>query len=52
MKIVAFNGSPRKNGNTALLLNRVCERLQQHGIETEVIQIGGQALHGCIDFIR
>jgi multimeric flavodoxin WrbA len=47
MKVVAFNGSPRKDGNTAILINQVLKRLQAEGIETEFIQLGGQAIHGC-----
>lgn len=48
MKVTAFNGSPRKNGNTSLLIAHACEALNNEGIETEVIQVGGENLHGCI----
>ena len=48
MKVVAFNGSPRKDGNTAILINRVLKELQAEGIETEFIQLGGQMIHGCM----
>ena len=47
MKVVAFNGSPRKNGNTRHLLDAVLGELNEKGIETEVIQIGGELLRGC-----
>jgi multimeric flavodoxin WrbA len=47
MKVVAFNGSPRKDGNTAILIRRVLKELQAEGIETEFIQLGGQQIHGC-----
>lgn len=47
MKAVAFNGSPRKNGNTDYLLKKVLEAVGQGGIETELVQVGGQALRGC-----
>ncbi len=47
MKVVALNGSPRKNGNTALLIDAVLEELQKEGIETEVVQLGGRKIHGC-----
>lgn len=47
MKIVAFNGSPRKNGNTFLLINEVFKELEKEGIETELIQIGNKTVHGC-----
>lgn len=47
MKVVAFNGSPRKDGNTALMINCVFEELQKEGIETELVQIGGKEIRGC-----
>jgi multimeric flavodoxin WrbA len=47
MKVVAFNGSPRAQGNTACLLRHLCAPLQEAGIETETVQIGGQLLAGC-----
>ena len=34
MKVVAFNGSGRRDGNTCLLLRMVLEELQKEGIET------------------
>ncbi|MGD6852809.1 MAG: flavodoxin family protein [Candidatus Bathyarchaeia archaeon] len=48
MKVVAFNGSPRKDGNTAILIRRVLKQLEDEDIETEFIQLGGQLIHGCI----
>jgi multimeric flavodoxin WrbA len=47
MKIVAFNGSARKDGNTALLMRRVLQVLEAEGIETELIQLAGEQLRGC-----
>ncbi|MEN6644209.1 MAG: flavodoxin family protein [Armatimonadia bacterium] len=47
MRVVAFNGSPRPKGNTSLLIGRVFEELQAEGIETELVQVGGQPIHGC-----
>jgi multimeric flavodoxin WrbA len=47
MKVVAFNGSPRKRGNTERLLGYVLEVLEQEGITTECIKIGGRRIHGC-----
>ncbi len=47
MKVIAFNGSPRKNGNTAMLINRVFEELEKEGVATELIQLGGQNIRGC-----
>lgn len=40
MKIVAINGSPRKNGNTALLLDAVGKEVEAAGVEFEVFQPG------------
>ena len=48
MKVVAFNGSARKDGNTAILLRRVISVLEAEGIETELIQLAGQQIHGCM----
>jgi multimeric flavodoxin WrbA len=48
MKVVAFNGSSRKDGNTAILLNLVLDELKKEGIETELIQLAGETLAGCI----
>jgi multimeric flavodoxin WrbA len=47
MKVVAFNGSPRRNGNTAVLLHAVLEELRSEGIETELVQLGGRKIRGC-----
>jgi len=47
MKVVAFNGSPRKEGNTATLIKHVLAELEKEGIETEMVQIGGKSVHGC-----
>jgi multimeric flavodoxin WrbA len=48
MKVVAFNGSPRADGNTSILIKKVLEQLEAEGIETEFIQLGGQMIHGCM----
>ena len=47
MKVVAFNGSARKDGNTAILLKRVLKALEAEGIETELIQLAGEQIRGC-----
>jgi len=47
MKVVALNGSARKDGNTAILLNTVLEELKKEGIQTELIQLAGQSIDGC-----
>ncbi len=48
MKVVAFNGSPRKDGNTCILIQQVLKELQKQGIETELLQLSEKELHGCI----
>ncbi len=48
MKVIAINGSPRKNGNTNQALKIMADELEQQGIEVEIIQIGHLDIHGCI----
>ena len=48
MKVVAFNGSPRKDGNTFILINHVFHELEKEGVETELVQLSGRAIRGCI----
>ena len=47
MKVVAFNGSARKDGNTAILVGHVFTELEHEGIETELVQLAGKSLRGC-----
>jgi multimeric flavodoxin WrbA len=48
MKVVAINGSARKDGNTAILIRKVFSVLESEGIETELIQLAGEQIHGCM----
>jgi multimeric flavodoxin WrbA len=48
MKAIAINGSPRKGGNTEILLKKVLAPIAAAGIETEIIQIGNHPIRGCI----
>ncbi|MHC4534895.1 MAG: flavodoxin family protein [Planctomycetota bacterium] len=48
MKVIAFNGSARKDGNTAIMVKQVFGELEKEGIETEMIQFSGQKIRGCI----
>lgn len=48
MKILAFNGSPNKKGNTYLALKTVTDVLEAEGIQTEMIQIGGTSIRPCL----
>ncbi|MBP1724314.1 MAG: multimeric flavodoxin WrbA, partial [Deltaproteobacteria bacterium] len=48
MRVIALNGSARKDGNTAILLNLALGELQAENIETEMIQLAGERISGCI----
>ena len=48
MRVIGFNGSPRKDGNTFILINYVLGELQKEGIETELVQLSEKEIHGCI----
>ncbi len=47
MKVVAFNGSARKDGNTSILVNTVFNELKKEGITTELVSLAGKKIHGC-----
>ena len=48
MKVIAINGSPRANGNTAMALKAMTDELERQGIQTETIHVGKEDIHGCI----
>ena len=48
MKMVAFNGSPKKEGNTYHAIRMVAAELEKEGIETEIVQVGDKAIRGCL----
>jgi len=48
MKVIGFNGSPNKKGNTACAMNMVFNELENAGIETEMIHVGKEKIQGCI----
>ncbi|NTW05613.1 MAG: flavodoxin family protein [Peptococcaceae bacterium] len=48
MKVVAFNGSPKPEGNTARSIRIVFGELEKEGIETEFVQLGGKKVFGCL----
>ncbi len=52
MKVIAFNGSARKEGNTALLLTMVLDELKAEGIETELFSLAGKPVQGCIGCMK
>ncbi|RXE56331.1 FMN reductase [Methanoculleus taiwanensis] len=51
-KVVAFNGSPRRDGNTSILIRHIFDELEHEGIETELVRVGGQLIRGCTDCRR
>ncbi|MBQ4425863.1 MAG: flavodoxin family protein [Lachnospiraceae bacterium] len=51
-KVLLLNGSPNRHGCTAAALDEMIKTFEQEGIETELIQIGSQAVRGCIDCSR
>lgn len=48
MKVVAFNGSPKVNGNTKQAIDIVAAELKKEGIEVEVIHVGNKIIRGCL----
>jgi multimeric flavodoxin WrbA len=51
-KVLAINGSPRKDGNTSILIRLILTELEKEGIETETIQLGGKKIHGCTSCMK
>lgn len=48
MKVLLINGSPRTGGNTSVALSEMVKVFTEEGIETETVQIGAEAIRGCI----
>jgi len=48
MKAIAINGSPRQGGNTEILLTKVLAPLTEAGWDTELVQLGGKPVRGCM----
>jgi multimeric flavodoxin WrbA len=48
MKVVGFNGSPRKDGNTSILIRRIFKEVEKEGIATELVQLSEKEIRGCI----
>lgn len=47
-KVLLINGSPREHGNTRMALEEVAKTLHAEGVETLIVNIGKQAMQGCI----
>jgi multimeric flavodoxin WrbA len=48
MKVLGINCSPRKGGNTEILIKEVFRALEKEGIKTEFFQLGGKRVSGCV----
>ncbi len=48
LKVVALSGSARKGGNTAILLQHVLDELEKEGVKTELVELSGAKIHGCL----
>ena len=48
MKVLIINGSPRKDGNTSIAVREMEKVFAENGVEVETMQIGNQAIRGCI----
>lgn len=47
VNVLAFNGSPNREGNTWHALKMVTSELEKEGIETEIIHVGNKVIRGC-----
>jgi multimeric flavodoxin WrbA len=52
MKVVAFSGSGRKDGNTVLLVRAVFDKLEQEGLQTELVQLSEMKIKPCLACYR
>lgn len=48
MKVLIINSSPRKDGNSSLLINEIEKVFKENEIEYEVLLIGNKNIRGCI----
>ena len=48
MQVLMINGSPRAEGNTAIALHEMETVFHAEGIQTEIVQVGNKAIHGCV----
>ena len=48
MKVIGFNGSARKDGNTNTMIGHLLQEIDKEGIETELVQLSAKPIHGCI----
>jgi len=48
MKVMAFSGSARKDGNTVILVREIFQKLEQEGFETELVQLSDIKIKTCL----
>lgn len=48
MKVLLLNGSPHEKGCTYTALSEAAKELNREGIETEILYVGGDDVHGCM----
>lgn len=48
MKVIGFNGSARKDGNTSVLMEKLFETLEVEGVETKLVSLGPKSVNGCL----
>jgi multimeric flavodoxin WrbA len=48
LKVIGFNGSPRKDGNTTAMMGYLLREVEKEGIETALVQLSAKPIHGCI----
>jgi multimeric flavodoxin WrbA len=49
MKVIGFNGSPRKNGNTATLVNSILKGAESRGASVRLVNLHELKMKGCLD---
>lgn len=48
MKVIALNGSPRKEGNTYLALQQAGKIFEEEGVDFEIFQVGKGPTRDCV----
>jgi multimeric flavodoxin WrbA len=48
MKVLLISGSPKPNGNTALLMQECLKVIEEHGVTAEIVFFAGLKIEACI----
>jgi multimeric flavodoxin WrbA len=48
MKVILISGSPKPNGNTALLMQQCSKVIEERGVEAEIVSFAGMKIESCI----